>query len=730
MIPENIKVLLIEDDEDDYLLTTDLLNEIKRTSYDITWIPRYSDAAEALTNGDRYDVCLIDYRLGEGDGISLIREHHDKDFQMPMILLTGQGDTDVDLAANAAGAADYLVKGELDAHSLERAIRYAVANAKVMSSLAESEMRFRSVIESATDAIVLTDSEGRIISWNPGAEKIFGYVPSEIHGRPISVLFTREYSDIHTTNPDVNALASAGLLKPGTSAVEIRGVKRSGGEVPLEISVSSWTTPDGTYYSGIIRDVTERKALEDQLTHQALHDPLTSLPNRVLFKNRVEHALSRAKRRHAEIAVLFLDLDNFKSVNDTLGHSTGDAVLMAVAERLQCCLRSSDTASRLGGDEFAVLVEDVAETEHGGTVAQRILDVLRKPVDINGRAVFIGVSIGIAASSSAAMTTAMLLRNADVAMYIAKSQGKNQFVTFESEMHHALIKRSEIETDLRAALSNCEFEMAYQPILELGSDKIKAMEALLRWNHPRGLAIGPDEFIPIAEATGLMEPLGRWILEQSCAQAAHWNREFERLGPLSIAINLSSRQFLDDGLLGAVKLALKSSGLDPHNLILEITEGTMLTDTNKTLSKLRQLRDLGVRLAIDDFGTGYSSLSYLHKFPIDILKIDKSFIDKINNGREGAAMARAIISMSDTLHLETIAEGIEHPEQITALRDLGCEMGQGYHFARPLAANKMSSFLRERLTGSKTNDDERRSDALKLIPHDRSTRSAFLPLVP
>nr|MBA3350968.1 EAL domain-containing protein [Blastocatellia bacterium] len=457
----------------------------------------------------------------------------------------------------------------------------------------------------------------------------------------------------------------------------------------------SWQPPDGTYYCRIIRDVTERKSLEDQLTHQALHDPLTSLPNRVLFKNRVEHALKRAGRRRAQIAVLFIDLDNFKTVNDTMGHAAGDTLLTTVADRLQNCLRTSDTASRLGGDEFAVLIEDTSGTNRGCLVAQRILDMVRKPIDIGGKDVFIGASIGIALSSSPPEASATLLRNADVAMYTAKSQGKNQFAVFEDDMHIALINRSELETELRTALSSGEFEMFYQPIVELATSRIVGMEALVRWNHPRGISIGPTEFIPIAEDANLMRDLGHWILEQSCTQCEHWNREFDQLRPLSIAVNLSGRQFLDNGLTNAVASAIAQSGLDPHKLLLEITEGTMLKDTETTAARFQQLRDIGVRLALDDFGTGYSSLSSLHKFPIDVLKIDKSFIDNISNDEGGVAMARAIISMGETLRLETIAEGIEKPEQVAMLRSLGCEMGQGYLFARPLPAKEMTEFLRD-----------------------------------
>jgi diguanylate cyclase (GGDEF)-like protein/PAS domain S-box-containing protein len=694
MTENKLKVLLIEDDEDDYILTSELLNEIKRTQYDITWISRCSEALPAMLAAE-HDVCLTDFRLGESDGISLIREARSKGCQTPMILLTGQGDVDIDVAAAEAGASDYLVKGETDPPLLERSIRYSIAHAKMMENLTESELRFRSIVESARDAIVLTDGSGKIISWNNGAEAMFGYTAESIVGKPIAMLFSAGYSDIHTSSAEVNTLITAGLLHPGSTAVETLGITSAQTEFPLEIAVSSWKTTDGTFYSGIIRDITERRSLEDQLTHQALHDPLTRLANRVLFRNRVEHALTRAQRSGDDVAVLFIDLDNFKTINDTLGHASGDGLLIAVAERLQQCLRLSDTASRLGGDEFAILIEETANTEGGILVAERIREVLRTPFLIDGKQVFVGVSIGIATSSAASETPEELLRNADLAMYMAKSRGKNQYAIFENEMHDAVLRRVELETELRNGMENGEFEMVYQPIVDLETGNMNAMEALIRWNHPRNIDIGPEEFVPIAEEANIMPKLGRWILIESCTQAAKWQREFGCEKPLDITVNISSRQFLEDDLIEAVHFALEASGLDPGNLILEITEGTMLRNTETTINKLKELRSLGVRLAIDDFGTGYSSLSYLHRFPIDVLKIDRSFIEKINEGHEGAAMARAIISMSETLHLDTIAEGIETHEQIATLKDLGCEMGQGYLFARPLDKDGMQSFLKD-----------------------------------
>jgi diguanylate cyclase (GGDEF)-like protein len=483
------------------------------------------------------------------------------------------------------------------------------------------------------------------------------------------------------------------LLHPDSNAVETNGVKSDQTLFPLEISVSSWKTVGGVFYSGIIRDITERRSLEDQLTHQALHDPLTKLANRVLFRNRVEHALIRSERTKSEVAVLFLDLDNFKTINDTLGHASGDALLISVAERLQLCLRASDTASRLGGDEFAVLIEDTTNSESGIHVAERIREVLRTPFLIDGKQVFVGVSVGIATNSAANETPEELLRNADVAMYMAKNQGKNQYAVFESSMHDAVLRRAGLETDLRNGLENGEFEMVYQPIIDLVTGRITAMEALVRWDHPDRLEVGPSEFIPIAEECNLISQLGSWILAEACTQAASWHKEFGSAKPFDITVNISGRQFLDEDLVESVRSALASSELDPRNLILEITEGTMLRNTDATINKLKELRSLGVRLAIDDFGTGYSSLSYLHRFPIDVLKIDRSFIEKINEGTEGAAMARAILSMSETLRLDTIAEGIETDDQRTTLEELGCAMGQGYLFAKPLCVNQMRDLL-------------------------------------
>lgn len=692
MKKNTLRILLIEDDEDDYILTSELLEEVKGTEYEIVWVSKYQDALMTILE-NHYDVCLVDYRLGEGTGIELLREAAARGCRTPMILLTGQGDQEIDVEAAESGAADYLIKGQVEAQLLERTIRYALAHSKMVETLRESENRFRSVIESANDAIILTNQQGKICEWNKSAQAIFGYAKEEILGRSFSALFPTAYYCQIIKNNESDPLLASGMLRPGGKTVEINGVKKNGSEFPLEISLSSWETGGGVFYSGIIRDVTERKSLENQLVHQALHDPLTKLANRVLFRNRVEHALKGLERHRTQIAVLFLDLDNFKAINDTLGHVTGDELLVSVAERLCACLRANDTPARLGGDEFAVLIEDATHTDGAVLVAERIKSVLRAPFLINGKNVFVGTSIGIVTAETGNESPEELLRNADTAMYMAKSRGKGCYVVFENAMHESLVKRMKLEAELHSAVENNEFVLHYQPIIDLQSEKIIGMEALVRWAHPQHGLIPPMEFIPVAEATNLIIPLGKWILEEACSQMHRWQIQYDPESRLSITINISSRQFQQNALVETVVEALSKSGLPAQNLILEITENTMMENSETIRRKLHELKNLGIKLAIDDFGTGYSSLSYLQGFPVDILKIDKSFVDNIIHSREGTAMAQAIITMGNTLQLKTIAEGIESSEQTAKLQKLGCELGQGYHFAKPLNKDDMNSFL-------------------------------------
>jgi predicted signal transduction protein with EAL and GGDEF domain len=378
-----------------------------------------------------------------------------------------------------------------------------------------------------------------------------------------------------------------------------------------------------------------------------------------------------------------------------MGHAAGDKLLVSVAERLQDCLRNTDTPARLGGDEFAVLVETVHRSDEVTMIAERIKAVFREPFVVDGKEVHVGTSIGVAGSSSGAINAEELLRNADLAMYLAKNQGKGNYVIFEPRMHEALMERIELEEDLRRAIDNREFVLHYQPIVDLQTRQMMGMEALVRWKHPRFGLLPPDRFIPVAEETNLIVPLGEWILREACQQTQAWREKYRGDLGISITVNISIRQFQQKELVDIVANALEDAGLPPGTLILEITESFMIQDAEATIVKLHELKKLGVRLAIDDFGTGYSSLSYLQRFPVDILKIDKSFVEKLGQGKEGKAVARAIIMMGDSLNLKTIAEGIEHSSQIQELQNLGCEAGQGFHFAKPLTKDDMDDFLSE-----------------------------------
>jgi diguanylate cyclase (GGDEF)-like protein/PAS domain S-box-containing protein len=442
------------------------------------------------------------------------------------------------------------------------------------------------------------------------------------------------------------------------------------------------------------RDITETKRLESELAHQAFHDSLTQLPNQALFRDRLDHALMRVTRQTAtRTAVLFIDLDNFKTVNDSLGHTVGDDLLIAVTARLESCLRQGDTAARLGGDEFAVLLEDLQEKDAAIAIAERIITALRRPFSIASKEVFTGASIGVAFDSPGAGTD-QLLRNADLAMYTAKIRGRGRCEVFEPAMHTAAVERLEVEADLRRAVERDEIVVHYQPIVDVRSGWIGGVEALVRWQHPiRGL-LSPAVFIPLAEETGLIKDIGRKVLFDACTQVRQWQQELGTVPRLGVSVNLSSRQLADPKLLADVSRALESSGLAAENLTLEITESAMMHDTESAVARLNELKSLGVNLAVDDFGTGYSSLSYLQRFPIDILKIDRSFVSGIDGDAEQSALARAIVRLAQTLQLNAVAEGVETESQLERLRELGCRYAQGFFLAMPQDATTMSDVLK------------------------------------
>ena len=432
---------------------------------------------------------------------------------------------------------------------------------------------------------------------------------------------------------------------------------------------------------------------EHQLAHQALHDALTALPNRVLFLDRVEHALARGPRSGSAVAVLFIDLDDFKGVNDTMGHAAGDELLRATAGRLRPMVRSSDTCARLGGDEFAIVLEDANSIEAARIVAERILATLRETFLLGGQQVFVGASIGIA-MAGASETAADLMRNADLAMYMAKSGGKHRAVVFEPSMHAMVARRVELEQDLRGALERHEFVLHFQPIVEMETGNVLGFEALTRWEHPQRGRVNPLQFIPIAEQSGVIVDLGRWILAEACRECMTWEGVSDPEHAISVTVNVSGRELREPDFADHVRRALKSSGLPPERLVLELTENILVANDQAMIDMLKSLKALGVQLAIDDFGTGYSALSYLQQFPVDIIKIDKSFIDSLGHDGEESPLSRAVLSLGTALSMRTIAEGVETRGQFGRLRELGCHYGQGYLFAKPMPAQGVPSFLK------------------------------------
>ncbi|HEX7974684.1 MAG TPA: EAL domain-containing protein, partial [Anaerolineales bacterium] len=455
---------------------------------------------------------------------------------------------------------------------------------------------------------------------------------------------------------------------------------------------------DGLAYrmAGSQTDITERKLAEEQILHDALHDRLTGLPNRALFTDRLWHAVERFERNPADrFAVLFLDLDRFKVINDSLGHNTGDRLLVETARRLGALLYSADTLARLGGDEFIILLEEIASPEEAIQVANRIQEDLKQPFQLEDRRVFISTSIGIVHCAPGYERSEEILRDADIALYRAKAEGKAGYCVFEPAMRVHAMSRLELEGELRLAIERHELRVHYQPILSLQTDRIIGFEALLRWSHPRQGLVPPAEFIPLAEETGLILPIGRWVLAQACEQLRHWQQLFPADPPLMMSVNISGRQFADPFLFEQIEQTLAESGLDPTSLRLEITENLLVENSWLPLKVLNKLRDLGIQLLIDDFGTGYSSLGYVQRFPINTIKIDRLFVECMQGGSDRSEIARTIVALARNLGLDTIAEGVETPEQLAQLKDLECELWQGFLFSEALDPSSVETLLCE-----------------------------------
>jgi diguanylate cyclase (GGDEF)-like protein/PAS domain S-box-containing protein len=566
------------------------------------------------------------------------------------------------------------------------------------SQMTLSEDRFRSLIQDSSD-ITMVMNEGGVCTYvSPASQVLLDYSPGELVGRIATDL----------VHPDDRERVAARLTNelqtlPGASVLQFRMGRRDGSWCDVEAVVTNQLNrPSIAGYVAHLRDITERKEFEALLAHRALHDSLTGLANRQLILDRAEQMINRSRRTFDPIAVFFIDLDNFKDANDSLGHEAGDRLLQAVGQRFESILRSSDTVGRLGGDEFVILAEGMSIADGPGFLAERIREVLREPFAIEG---FDGIPIRVTASIGVAVgdrsTAQELLRDADIALYRCKAAGRDQAVIFEPAMQEAVTGRLELRQDIDAALANDQFFLLYQPIVDLDSTDIRGVEALIRWQHPTRGVIPPNDFIPLLEDCGLIVEVGRWVLNTACAQAGKWR---DQGYTPTMSVNVSMRQLEVASLVDDVQRALIANELDPRLLVIEVTETALMKDAKATISRLGQLKDLGVKIAIDDFGTGYSSLAYLRQFPVDVLKIDRSFISSMDGSEDSLALIRTMVDLGSALGLTTLAEGIEDELQLECLRANNCQIGQGFMFSKPVEPGMIMALMAH--TASLASDKE------------------------
>gem|GEM_PF-2163045 len=553
------------------------------------------------------------------------------------------------------------------------------------------EAQYKAVVDNAAEGILTFALDGSVLSFNRAAQAIFGWNEAEIVGRPASTLVPSELHD--ALGQFLATCEETGTAAGQSNDIEIAGVRRDGTQFPMVVSTSAITgSANAIFISGVVRDLSEQKALEAQLTFQAMHDSLTGLANRMMLTDRLDQTLARVRRHGRMCGVFYVDLDRFKAVNDTLGHSVGDQLLTEAAVRITTAVRELDTVARLGGDEFVVLCEDIEGIHHATEVAERIIGIFQSPFRLGGENISVSASVGIALSTDGVETAEAILANADTAMYRAKSNGRGCFQLFDQTMQDWVIEQAALEAALRQAVPRGELVLYGQPIVEAQTGLIEGFEVLVRWERPGFGLLGPYGFITTAEETGLILEIGSWVLDQACLHAATWAKRWPDRR-LPVAVNISGRQLLAGDIVKIVAGTLARTSLDPTLLTLELTESTLIDDATTVEPILRSLRDLGVNLALDDFGTGYSSLSYLRAFPFNIVKIDQSFIRTIGTRQEDAAIVAAVIGLAKNLGLDVVAEGVETQEQLAALRELACHHLQGYLFAKPQPILRVTELL-------------------------------------
>jgi len=699
MNKKSIKILLVEDNPGDARLLREMLSRQEALDIELTHVSSMNGAENHIAK-NAVDIILLDLGLPDVQGLGAVRRARAAAPRVPLVVLTGLDDEALAAQVLQEGAQEHLIKGQIETRGLVRAMRYAIERKVMEEALLEEEEalfvekeRAQVTLNSIGDAVICTDISGNITFLNLVAERMTSWSREEAQGRPMAEVFRiiDATSRETTPNPMEKAVEQDRTVHLPSNCLLIQ---RDGSEIPVEDCVSPIHDREGKATGAVIvfRDVSAARAMALQMAHSFQHDFLTGLPNRMLLNDRVRQAIALAPRHLKKVAVLFLDLDGFKHINDSLGHPIGDKLLQSIAKRLVTCVRGSDTVSRQGGDEFVVLLSEMQQSEDAAITARRMLEAVAKVHSIDQHDLHVTTSIGVSIYPDDGLDVETLIKNADTAMYQAKENGHQSYQFFKPAMNVRAVERQSIEESLRRALERQEFALHYQPIINLGTGEITGAEALIRWTHPTRGPVSPAQFIPVAEDCGLILPIGNWVLREACKQARSWVDSGLPLG--TMAVNISAIEFRDERFLEGVFGILKDTGLDPRSLELELTESVLMKRAESTESILKALRARGVQVAVDDFGTGYSSLSYLRRFPIDALKIDQSFVRQITTAPDETTIVTAVISMGRSLKLRVVAEGVETQEELAFLQAHQCDEAQGYFFSRPLPPQQFAKLLK------------------------------------
>jgi diguanylate cyclase (GGDEF)-like protein/PAS domain S-box-containing protein len=688
-------ILLLQENAAKATFIQDLLANSRDGPFTVEWIRSCAAGIDRLTDRAKNDIdaVLIDLLLADGQELDAFAQIFRASPQVPILVLCDPEHEEVAKQAVQRGAQDYLLDDRLDSYSLSKALHNMLERAAFAEALFIEKERAQVTLNSIGDAVISTDAAGNVTYLNHVAEAMTGWRCSEALGRPFSDVFQiiRGTDPGHALNPMISAMQLNKTVGVADGSILVR---RDGTESAIEDSAAPIHDRRGQVIGAVIvfHDVTQARAMSLRMSYLAHHDYLTDLPNRLLLNDRLAQAIAAARRQQQQLAVLFVDVDRFKHINDSLGHAMGDQLLLSVARRLIANVRGSDTVSRQGGDEFLILLSNITRAEDAALSANKILSALSKPHRVNEHDLQITASVGIGVYPEDGTDADTLVKNADIAMLSAKENGRNNYQFFKPDMNEHAMERQSLESGLRHALERREFVLHYQPKMDLETETITGAEALIRWRRPGQEIVLPEKFIPIAEQCGYIVPIGRWVLREACRQTQSWLDA--DLAPTPVAINISAVELRSKNFVQGVRVVLEETGIDVRYLEFELTETAMMQDPSSTIAVLRALKDLGIRLTLDDFGTGYSSLSYLKRFPIDALKIDKSFVRGFCTDASDAHIVNAVINMGKSFGLTVIAEGIETREQFLKLQSNQCAEGQGLYFSEPVAANEFAKLLR------------------------------------